>query len=97
MTLEIYIEERACLEMQRIDCVVIKMGRDGWPDRLVLYAPGRCLLMEFKQPGGKPNKLQQVRIKQLARARLEVHIVTSWQDAVALVSKARRRDDAEKK
>ena len=89
MTLESRIEARAVKELARIGTIAIKAGRDGWPDRVVFYAPNRALLMEFKVPGKGPSKIQKVRIAELGDIDQDVHIVTSWQQALDLVEDAR--------
>jgi hypothetical protein len=91
MTLESRIESRAVLELAKIGAVAIKVGHSGWPDRCVVYAPGRCVWMEFKQPGGTVQKQQKIRRKELAKVGHEVHYPTSWREAVGIVAAARRR------
>lgn len=91
MTLESAIEKRAVLEMAKIGAVAIKVGHSGWPDRCVVYAPGRCVWMEFKQPGGQIRKQQKIRERELNRVGHEVHYPTSWREAVGIVGAARRK------
>lgn len=43
---------------------VIKVGKDGWPDRLFLKA-GRAVWIEFKRPGKEPSPRQYRKIKWL--------------------------------
>jgi len=46
---------------QDIDLLYLKLtivGMAGFPDRIILYAPGRVLFVELKQPGKAPGKLQ---------------------------------------
>jgi len=94
LTLESRIETRAVLEMAKIGAVAIKVGHSGWPDRCVVYAPGRCVWMEFKQPGGAIRKQQKIREKELNKIGHEVFYPTSWREAVGIVAAARRRIDA---
>lgn len=91
MTLESAIEQRAVLELAKIGAIAIKVGHNGWPDRCVVYAPDRCLWMEFKQPGGAKRKAQLIRAKELAKVGHQVHFVESWREAVGLVAAARRK------
>jgi hypothetical protein len=90
MTLESRIEARAVKELAKVHAPCIKHGRDGYPDRIVPYAPGRVIWMEFKQPGEKPMKNQVIRHKQLRAAGQQVEIVEDWRTALALVAAARR-------
>jgi hypothetical protein len=41
------------------------MGREGWPDRLVIYAAGRHFWIEWKQPDGSLTPAQKVRIPRM--------------------------------
>ena len=91
MPLESAIEQRAVLEMAKIGAVAIKVGYSGWPDRCVVYAPGRCIWMEFKQPTGLRRKKQKPRARALKRVGHEVFYPTSWREAVGLVGAARRK------
>lgn len=92
MTLESQIEKRAVLELAKIGALAIKVGFDGWPDRCVVYAPGRCLWLEFKQPKtGRIDAAQKIRKRELNRVGHEVFYPTSYKEAVAIVAKARRK------
>jgi hypothetical protein len=42
-----------------------KVGYDGWPDRLVIWAPGRHFWWEVKQPDGSLTTAQKVRIARM--------------------------------
>ena len=96
MPLESAIEQRAVLEMAKIGALAIKVGHSGWPDRLVVYAPGRCIFMEFKQPGGAVRKQQKIRERELNRVGHQVFFPTSWRESVGLVGAARRKLEKEK-
>lgn len=107
MTLESRIEARAVKELAKVGALAIKVGYDGWPDRLVIYAPGRVIWMEFKQPKtGKISPKQRLRAKELSKYGHEVFYPTSYKEALAFVASARRalanaerrnKRDAEKK
>jgi hypothetical protein len=107
MTLESRIEARAVKEMAKVGALAIKVGYDGWPDRLVIYAPGHVIWMEFKQPGtGRISQKQKLRAKELNQYGHEVYYPTSYKEALAFVASARRalanaerrnKRDAEKK
>lgn len=107
MTLESRIEARAVKELAKVGALAIKVGYDGWPDRLVTYAHGRAIWMEFKQPGtGRISQKQKLRAKELNQHGHEVYYPTSYKEALAIVASARRalvnaerrnKRDAEKK
>jgi hypothetical protein len=86
VTLEHTIEGLACSLLKSRGCLTPKMGTEGWPDRLVIWAPGHHFWIEFKRPGGTLTKAQRVRIPHLLKAGEEVHIVTSALQAVALLN-----------
>jgi len=90
VTLEKTIEDRAVRELAKLGITAIKFGTDGWPDRVVPYAPGRVIWLEFKTPEGNLRPNQKIRHKQLNRMKQEVAVVRSWKEAVAAVIKARR-------
>lgn len=107
MTLESRIEARAVKELAKVGALAIKVGYDGWPDRLVIYAPGRAIWMEFKQPNtGKISQKQRLRAKELSQYGHEVCYPTSYKEALSFIASARRalanaerrhKRDAEKK
>lgn len=55
-------------------------GRRGWPDHLFVYN-GRCMFIEFKQPGEKPEPLQEYIINQLRSRRIPVEVHTTTGEA----------------
>lgn len=91
MTLESRIEARSVKELAKVGALAIKVGYDGWPDRLVIYAPGRVIWFEFKQPGtGRISQKQKLRAKELNQHGHEVYYPTSYKEALAYVASARR-------
>jgi len=91
MTLESRIEARSVKELAKVGALAIKVGYDGWPDRLVIYAPGRAIWFEFKQPGtGRISQKQKLRAKELNQHGHEVYYPTSYKEALAYVASARR-------
>jgi len=53
-----------------------RTGRGGFPDRF--YAKnGRVVLLEWKRPGGRIGKQQELRHQELRDAGVEVHVVYS--------------------
>ena len=93
MTLESKIEGDSVLEIKRAFGIEsIKVGHSGWPDRLVPFAPGRCIWLEFKQPKtGVISQRQKIRKKDLNAMGHEVFYPTSKREAVAIVAQARRK------
>jgi hypothetical protein len=89
MSQEKFIERQACRALVAEGCMCPKVGFDGWPDRLVVYAPGKHMWMEFKAPGGKLTKAQKVRIPLLVAKGEMVWIVTNTAQAVELVRSTR--------
>lgn len=60
------------------------MGLAGWPDLLAL-ADGRAIFLEVKMPGGAATKLQLRRLEDLREAGAVVGVVTSVEEALAIV------------
>lgn len=53
-------------------------GRRGAPDRVFMKAPGRILFLELKQPGKKPDALQERELKLLRR----LGFTAAWVDTL---------------
>jgi hypothetical protein len=95
-TLERTIEAKACLALEKLGCVCLKFGQDGWPDRLVILGkdyPDAVIWIEFKNATGTLQPNQKIRHKQLARAGQTVAICRSKEEALGAVAKARRSID----
>ena len=86
MAREVYIEGLACSLLRGRGCLTPKMGTEGWPDRLVVYAPGKHFWIEFKKPGGRLTPAQKVRIPRLRKRGEEIHIIDAALEAVALLN-----------
>jgi hypothetical protein len=54
-------------ELDATGYTVLKMGFDGWPDRLVLLGNNKHRWIEFKRPGGKLRKVQERRIEKMLK------------------------------
>lgn len=65
--LEITIEEYFMDRVKAMGGREMKMGMNGWPDRLVVIK-GRTGFLELKRPGERPRPLQVRRIGQLCAA-----------------------------
>lgn len=57
----------------------------GYPDRLVLLPFGQVVWVELKSEGEEPTKLQKLRHDELDRIGHSVYVVSSKQEADALV------------
>jgi hypothetical protein len=75
--LESSIERAAKKKLDAAGCIVLKVGFDGWPDRLVLEGGGRHRWIEFKRPGGKLRKAQEKRKELLERIGDTVDVIGS--------------------
>lgn len=70
---------------------IIRVARNGFPDRFYASAHpkhicpfcnrGRVVLIEWKRPGGRVSKQQEVRHTQLRSAGVEVHVVDNLDQA----------------
>jgi hypothetical protein len=99
MTLERTIEAKAVRELLKIGCTAIKVGQEGWPDRLVTLGKGyprAVIWIEFKALDGKLRPAQKIRHKQLAADGQTVVVCRSSQEALGAVAKARRSIDRTK-
>ena len=59
----------------------IKVGYDGWPDRLILAPGGKSCWVELKREGGVLAPLQQMRIAQLQKVGQQVVVCWSKEEA----------------
>lgn len=97
MSLERTIENRACLEAEKLYGVSgLKFGLDGWPDRLFPLGkdyPGAVIWIEFKNADGRLRPNQKVRHRQLAAMGQTVVVCRSVKEALGAIAKARRSLD----
>lgn len=67
--------------------ITIKLGDDGWPDRIVLL-PGRpAFFLEIKKPGGRISCLQGTRLSQLRAIGHKGYVVYSASEFVDIIEK----------
>ena len=81
--------EQACVEhAHREGWVSIKLDKAArsWPDRLFLGPSSQSLLVEFKRPGQKPRKQQEIRHRQLGALGHPVAVITTFSDFASLLS-----------
>jgi hypothetical protein len=77
MARELQIELRGCELARQKGQLTPKVGTDGWPDRLHVWAPGRHFWVEWKQPDGTLTEAQRQRIPRLQRLGEPVFIFDS--------------------
>ena len=70
--IEAYLQRR-CAELDVLCLKFIVPSLNGYPDRL-LVRDGTVVFVELKRPGGKPRKLQAVRIAELASCGANVEV-----------------------
>jgi hypothetical protein len=66
-TLERSIESRGVRWVESLGHVAQKVGRTGWPDRIILLGQGRHLWWEAKTPTGTLTRAQVVVIEKLRK------------------------------
>lgn len=67
MIYESDIEERLVKGIEKLGGVCLKMGQDGWPDRIAALPNGATVWVELKRPDGRVAGLQKWRRAQLQR------------------------------
>ena len=87
MARESGIEAYFCEAMRRVGALAIKVGHDGWPDRLVLLGDGRHFWAELKQEKGRLRAAQEIRLEDLGHLGDEALVVRSRADADAVAAK----------
>lgn len=65
---EASIERRCVQAIEALDWAHVKVGFQGWPDRLVMWAPGRHFWWEAKTEIGSLTPAQRVRIPRMRAA-----------------------------
>src|SRR5574341_219270 len=84
------IEQAAVRKLRVEGLEALKVGDQGWPDRLVLLGAGRHVWIEFKAPGGRLRPAQKRRIEALIAKRETVLTVESAEGALTAVRLLRR-------
>jgi hypothetical protein len=59
-------------------------GDRGQPDRLFFAAGGRVKFVEFKAPGKKPRRLQELFLRRLARCDFDCFVIDNVAEGKAL-------------
>lgn len=90
MPRESYIETEG-LRLLNVDGFeAIKVGLQGWPDRMVITAPGHHEWVEWKQPSGRLTDAQLRRIPKMRAFGEQVHVVDDLEDLKFLITKWKR-------
>jgi hypothetical protein len=86
MALEAHIERQTGLAIVTAwpMAVVLKLGFEGWPDRLVLLGEGQSFFIEFKQKGRSLRPDQLVRIRDLVTAGNVTVVIDTVEDGQEL-------------
>ena len=86
------IEKKTIKALEALGCICLKVGHEGWPDRLILVGQGRHFWIEFKSPTGRLRPDQKLRIKKLMRIGdpvLVLGYIPSPEELASLVASAR--------
>jgi hypothetical protein len=91
VTIELHIENRGTRLLKAAGCLVLKVGDDGWPDRLVIWMARRHFWIEWKSPNGELTKAQKIRIPRLRAMGESVYILERAADALAALAEEQRK------
>jgi hypothetical protein len=80
------VEQPLVKGCEMLGWVAVKLGWDGWPDRQVIWAPGRHFWVETKTQSGRLTPAQKVRIEWLVRRGETVFIPASRPEVIDLLS-----------
>ena len=85
--LEKDIERAVCNEARARGILAYKFsapGNRGVPDRIFIYQ-GRIAFVEFKRPGGKVTRLQEVHIKEIQKQGFQCVVIDNRAAGIALL------------
>ena len=85
MANEAQVEEKFVRKCKALGCTTIKLGQNGWPDRIVVVPGGLSLYVELKAEGCSPRALQLQRMATLRRMGAPVAWFDNSTDAIAWV------------
>lgn len=85
MARELGIEQRGNELLAARGWLQVKVGYDGWPDRLVIWAPTRHFWLEWKNEHGRLTPAQENRIPLLRRGGEVVIVLESRKEAAELM------------
>ena len=85
MIYESDIEARLVKGIEELGGVCLKLGQDGWPDRIAALPNGVTVWVELKRPDGRIADLQKWRRAQLRRIGHRVETPRSKEDVKQLL------------
>lgn len=85
MVFESDIEQKLVSGVEKLGGQCLKMGQDGWPDRVVVLPEGRVVWVELKRPDGRVDTLQKWRRAVLRKLGHRVEIPWSKEDVQKLL------------
>jgi hypothetical protein len=80
--LELALERKAVKWLADHGCVALKMGSNGWPDRLVLLGHDLHFWVEFKRPCGRLTRAQRLVIPRLEKMGETVVLAVSLDEVI---------------
>ena len=85
------IERLLTKGIEEQDGVCLKIGYDGWPDRLCVLPDGQFLWVELKRDDGELSALQKYRCAWLKKRGHRVEIPYTKEDATEILKALRTR------
>ena len=83
---EAAIEQALGRKIKQAGGLFIKLGVDGWPDRIVILPGGKILWVELKADKGKKARLQEYRSNQLSDLGCNVFTIKGIEEANKFVT-----------
>lgn len=84
--IERVVAMRALNELGVFSIKLLVTQEAGYPDRIFLIPNGHPLFIEFKRPGEKPTKRQQLIHERLRHANYKVQVHTNIEEAFRAIS-----------
>lgn len=85
MIFESDIERKLVTGIEKLGGECIKIGQDGWPDRLAILPGGSVIWIETKRPDGRVDPLQKWRSAKLRKLGHRVEIPWNKEDVEKLL------------
>jgi hypothetical protein len=80
MNYERDVEKYLVSQVEKNGGLCLKLGREGWPDRISIWPGGRVDFIEVKRAGGFLSAIQRQRLNELAKRKARVHVFFSKAD-----------------
>lgn len=81
MAAESKLQSKICKDIQKSGWIVIKImlcSKPGIPD-LIFLKDKKCIFVEVKSPGEKPEPLQEYWHRRLRDKGFEVYVIDTWE------------------